>query len=59
MIPLFFSLNARTLLAHRACSSLTGIGLVGLGLSNTLGKDLGVLVLHIVLDAYDSCVVRE
>lgn len=45
----FFSLNARTLLAHRACSSLTGIGLVGLSLSNTLGKDLGVLV-GLVLD---------
>ena len=44
MIPLF-SLNARTLLAHGACSSLAGIGLLGLGLGNALGEDLGVLVL--------------
>lgn len=33
------------LLAHRRGAALTGIGLVGLGLCDTLGKDLGVLVL--------------
>lgn len=45
----FFSLNARTLLAHRAGTSLAGIGLVDLGLGNTLGQDLGILV-GLVLD---------
>ena len=38
--------NARSLLAHRACSSLADIGLLGLGLVHTLGKDLGVLILQ-------------
>jgi hypothetical protein len=47
----FFSLNARNLLAHGACATLAGIGLVGLGLGNTLGQDLSILVLaDIVLD---------
>lgn len=47
----FFSLNARTLLAHRAGTSLAGIGLVDLGLGNTLGQDLGILVLERILSA--------
>lgn len=39
--------NARRtrLLAHRRGAALAGIGLVGLGLGNALGEDLGVLVL--------------
>lgn len=37
--------NARSLLAHRACSSLAEVGLLGLGLSNALGQNLSVLVL--------------
>ena len=37
--------NAEPLFVHGACSSLAGIGLVGLGLGDTLGQDLGVLVL--------------
>lgn len=41
--------NAEPLFVHGACSSLAGIGLVGLGLGDTLGKDLGVLV-GLVLD---------
>jgi hypothetical protein len=45
----FFSLNARNLLAHGACATLAGIGLVGLGLGNTLGQDLSILV-GLVLD---------
>lgn len=32
-------------LVHGACPSLADIGLVGLGLGDTLGQDLGVLVL--------------
>lgn len=37
--------NAEPLFVHGACSSLAGIGLVGLGLGDTLGEDLGVLIL--------------
>jgi len=37
--------NDRRLLAHGAGTPLAEVGLEGLGLSNTLGKDLGVLVL--------------
>ncbi|OTA94065.1 hypothetical protein M434DRAFT_281191 [Hypoxylon sp. CO27-5] len=35
----------KNLLAHRACSSLASVGLVSAGLGNTLGQNLGVLVL--------------
>ena len=43
----FISLTNLTgaLLAHGAGATLAGIGLGGLGLSHTLGKDLSVLVL--------------
>lgn len=34
------------LLAHGAGTPLASVGLGGLGLGNTLGEDLGVLVLH-------------
>merc|ERR1712000_349850 len=37
------------LLAHGGSTTLAGVGLVGLGLSDTLGQDLGVLV-GLVLD---------
>lgn len=40
-----FHYNARTLLAHGAGTTLAGIGLGGLGLGDTLGQDLGILVL--------------
>jgi hypothetical protein len=47
---LFIINNARSrLLAHGAGAALAGIDLVGLGLGNTLGQDLGVLV-GLVLD---------
>ena len=38
--------NAQYLLAHGASSPLAGISLGGLGLSNALGEDRGVLVLN-------------
>lgn len=37
--------TTQRLLAHGASTALAGVGLGGLGLSNTLGKDLSVLVL--------------
>jgi hypothetical protein len=47
LTPIFMcmSLNARTLLAHRACATLARLGLGRLGLSHTLGQNLGILVL--------------
>jgi hypothetical protein len=46
-----YSLNddEHSLLAHGACSALASISLLGLGLGHTLGEDLSVLVLDIVL----------
>ena len=46
MISTFSSLKRRKrLLAHGARPSLADVGLVGLGLGDALGQDLGVLVL--------------
>ena len=41
--------NAKRLLAHRAGTTLAGIGLLNLGLSDALGEDLGILV-RLILD---------
>lgn len=38
--------TTNSLLAHGAGASLAEIGLEGLGLSNTLGEDLSVLILN-------------
>lgn len=47
MISTFSSLKRRKrLLAHGARPSLADVGLVGLGLGDALGQDLGVLVLQ-------------
>ena len=43
--PRFAYTNAENLLAHGAGTSLAGVGLLGLGLGDTLGENLGVLVL--------------
>lgn len=50
----------RYLLAHGAGTTLAGIGLGGLGLGDTLGKDLSVLVLkRVVLVAVEDCTHSE
>jgi hypothetical protein len=51
LTPIFMcmSLNARTLLAHRACATLARLGLGRLGLGHTLGQNLSILV-GLVLD---------